>query len=830
MLPDSKAKVKHFFEKATMDFNTLENNGEGFFDITKDVEKVDKNLDGFKDYLISRRVLDYERKGLKHGFDVEYSKKFIKQNSEKYKQFSERFDAFNDKMLNYLKDSGVYNDDQIAKIKESSKDFIPFKRIFSDENASKAGKGKASVKRRTGSERDIQDPFLSLVENAEAYIETAEKNRAQKSFVDAALKVEDQDLITKEKSVNAPINVTKEVSKILEDYGVDAADEAFTIFRPSNKRLSKNQIEIFRDGKREVYTINDDLLAESFKSLDFAAQSAIPIIATMAAFTKVKKIGISFTPEFISRNFFRDQVSAGVFSEAEGIALKDVVVSMGDFLKKNDEYYRWLKAGGANGAFMEFGDRYLKDNIYKSKEMMSARERVTNIVKKPVEFIELLGNLTEQATRMAEFKRVTKGATSGKQLLKGGMASREITLDYQKVGLKIQAANQIVAYLNPSIQGLDKTAQAFRNDPKRVALRAGALLTVPSLILAYVNKDDERVKELPQWQKDFFWIIANDDWQDATAQDQWQGLPDYLVRQEVGKIQINRGSIYRIPKPAELGLIFGSIPERIFNSFAQGKDSTYGLSDSIISTLLPNVMPDAFGPVLEQMTNKSFFSGSHLIPFYLEKVAPEDQYKEYTSETAIALGKIIGHVPFIGDIGPISSKLSSPIIVENYIRSWTGTLGSYALQISDEALKAAGQGKTKVYPSKSLSDMPVIRAFTVRYPTMSTDSIIKFNDKFNEMEKIQNSFKLKMKRFQTDQAMYLLQNNEVAMANLSGFKKSISTINQTINNIYYNDSISSDNKKQLIESSYYQMVEIAKSGLEVTRQLEDNVKKLEQEK
>lgn len=832
MIPDSKAKVKAFIEKGSLSFTDLSYNGKSFMDIIKPFDKELGAVDGFKDYLISKRVMELEAKGIKHGFDTEYSKKFVKANEAKYESSAKEFYDYNNRMIDYLVDAEVLTRDAAKTIKDANKSYISFARVMEDAPRSK-GKGGKLIKSIKGSEKLIQDPFLSMIENFEMYMQAAEKNRANLALVKAveSFREDAGDLLTKEPSPIKGIEVkTEEVAKFLKDQGIDADAEAFTIFRSADKRLGKNQIEVYREGKREVWTVNDDLLAESLKSIEFSSKTMNPVLQMMGAVTKIKKIGISITPEFISRNFFRDQITSGIFTQSDAISLADTVTAMGDILKKNDEYYRWLKSGGANGAFMEMGERYLRNDIYKSTEMLTMRDKAMNVVTKPVQWLELAGNLAESSTRLAEFKRVTKGAESGAILFKGGMASREITLDFQRVGLKTQALNQIVAYLNPTIQGLDKTARAIKADPKKFTQRAAAMVTLPSVLLWFANRDDERYKEIPQWQKDFFWVIPTDDWQEAKPEDNPYLLPKYLVKTENGKMYVNKGIIYRVPKPAEIGLIFGSIPERVLSAFYDdNKSATFQLKDTLVSAALPNIMPDAIAPVLEQMTNKSFFSGSPLIPFNLEKPLSEVQYREYTSDTAILLGKMIGYVPFIRDIGSDNIKLSSPIVVENYIRNWTGTVGSYALQLSDQALRASGFKKTETYPSSTLADLPVIRAFVARHPSMSADSIQRFNEFYKKHEKYRATFDLLVKRQQTEQAAAFAEEHKAKFFKLNGFRDTISKQNDFIYNVFYNKTYTADEKRQLIDSVYYQMVETAKAGLEVTGQLDEITEKLKSE-
>ena len=56
------------------------------------------------------------------------------------------------------------------------------------------------------------------------------------------------------------------------------------------------------------------------------------------------------------------------------------------------------------------------------------------------------------------------------------------------------------------------------------------------------------------------------------------------------------------------------------------------------------------------------------------------QYTNYTSESAKLIATTLYRI-----IGT-DSKFTNPVMIDNFVRAWTGTLGRYALQASDKAL------------------------------------------------------------------------------------------------------------------------------------------------
>jgi hypothetical protein len=248
-----------------------------------------------------------------------------------------------------------------------------------------------------------------------------------------------------------------------------------------------------------------------------------------------------------------------------------------------------------------------------------------------------------------------------------------------------------------------------------------AAITLPSILLYLSNRDDPRWQEIPRWQKDLFWIVFTED------------------------------HIYRIPKPHSAGIMFGSIPERMMEAYESDHPGAMkDLEKSFISAFFPNMIPTVAAPIVDQFANRSLFTGAPLIPAAQEKLLPEYQYTEYTTETAKAIGQILGAFPGLRErsirdedmfIGGVARALSTPILVENYVRSWTGGLGMYTLQLADKALRESGVLPDPVKPLETLSDLPVIKAFVVRYPSASAQSIQDFYDDYYAKKRVSSTRK-----------------------------------------------------------------------------------------
>lgn len=838
MANDAPAKTAHFLGDAknpngggTIDYESGRTTGPSLMKVIKPVENEVRRLE---EYMVAKRAVELHGRGIDPGFDLERAKGVVAKDSAKFDKIAQGVTEVHNAAAKYLKDSGVISQEVFDKMTSQNQAYIPLKRILEDGSTSGGTKGKL-IKQITGSDLNVQDPMISLTENVDMYLRAAEINKARLKFVDNVLGEPGQAHLEKVKTPMKAIEVgAEELSAALKKQGYDIDPETITIFRKADRPLAHNEFEVYREGKREIYKATDPNVAEAIRLLDGSPQTQNIFVKVARAITTTKRAGITLATDFQFRNLGKDFFTSGVLSKTGSVNVMDVLSAAGNIWAKDDHYFNWLKSGGAGGAFMKISEQYGRENIYKLNDEVGFLNKVRNVLSKPIHYAEMFGSLAENATRLAEFKRVVGDQTEGPAILRGGMAAREVTVDFQRNGLKTAAANQIVAFMNVGVQGLDRTGRAFKEDWKGITGKGILWITAPSLILYFLNKDDKRVAEIPQWEKDTHWIIPLNYWDKESVPGEHANLPEHLVRQnEDGSYSINRGPILRFPKPQEIGFLFGTVPERILDAyFKDNPDKFKHFGESLLSLVTPALMPDAIAPVLEQMTNHNFFTGSKIVPGNLEGQLPETQYTNYTTETAKALGKMIMAVPFIGDAGPKNSPLASPMVLENYVRSWTGTSGMYALNLMDAALKKAGIVDYPSTPAWAISDIPVVKAFVVKYPSMNSESIKTFFENFDENSRVLKSIQASAKAGNADQALAITNDRvyQQRMLDLSGVKDALTNQSELIKMITKDPDMKPDEKRQLIDGLYFGMIETAKAANESNEEFKKQMKELAGEK
>jgi Large polyvalent protein associated domain 38 len=776
----STGKADHFLEYSPFDFKTFENVGKP---LSKILEPIKDDLDGLRAYAVSKRALELESRGIKTGVPLEAAQEVVNAGGRFEQSFADLKD-YQTHTLEYLRDSGILSQDAFEKMQEANQDYVPFYRLMDEGSEGPKGVGKglsvrAPIKKIEGSTRMIVDPLESIIRNTYTYVQLAERNRALSTLADMADAAGEKasDLMVRVASASRK---DTGVNAFMKENGVEADPETLQVFRPRAPGLRNDEIALYRDGERQVFQVSPEV-ATAVRALD--QQSVGLAVKIMRAPARWLRAGTTLSPEFTARNFIRDQLTAFNLGEKGIIPIFDALRGLGSLFRKDEDYQNFLKSGGANSALVALDRDYIEQNIFKLEKDTGLMSKTWNVLKSPLEILRATSEIVENATRLGEYKRVTSGESDAQTIMGGGMSAREVTLDFQRVGAQTRALNMIVAFWNAHVQGLDKTARAFIDRPAATAFKLGLSVTLPSVLLWYANNEDPRWAEIPRWQKDLFWIFMTKD------------------------------HIYRIPKPMELGILFGSLPERALEAYKGTNPKAFqDLGSSLMQALTPSYVPTFAIPVIEQFANRSTFTGNPIVPAAMEGILPEYQYTDYTSESGKLLGKFAATMPGFKD-----TSMSSPVVIENYVRAWSGQLGQYALKLADQALISTGTIPDPVKPAATLADIPVIKAFVIRYPSASAQSITDFYDAYDKTNTRLNTIKYLAKSGEIQSAMDLMKvaQSENDLFRLQGIKDALSTQTKYLRLVAKNPEITPTEKRQLIDGVYLMMINAARQGNQI---------------
>ena len=692
---------KTFWKKDDKGKTVMDFKGKSYSEIMKPVEEAGK-LDEFRVYIVSQRIVnDLAPRRIKTGINLTDAKTALEELGKKNPEF-EKIAAerrvYKDQLLDFAKDNGLIGEEGLAKIKELNKFHVPFYRVMEETQTRFMGKTKIAgnisspIKKIKGSEREIIDPLESDVKDTYAIINAAERNNIGVAMANiSSMNFELGRLFEKVDRPMVPVtvNVQEVIEKSLKDAGLDPEDlpeglgkEVVTLFRPTYSS-APNTLNVNMGDKQLVFQVDPDLF-NSIQGLNAEDAGTIMRILSMPA--KALRAGATLSPDFSLRNPLRDQFTAMVYSKHGFTPGVDLVKGIFELYKKGDVYDLWKAGGGEHAMLVSLDRTALQKNLKQTLESRGAKG--LNYAKNPLRLLQILSELGEAGTRLGEMRQALR---AGADPIESAFASREITLDFARIGSKTKAINMINAFFNSSLQGTDKMVRAFKDKPFRTLLKSLIGITLPSILLYYANRDDPRWKEIPRWQKDLFWIVMT---------------PDH---------------VYRIPKPFELGILFGSVPERILEVIDNKDPELFKeLGKSIANGLTPGFMPTFLTPVIENISNYSFFLDRPIVSRGQEGLPAEQQAGTYTSEIAKLLGGVLKY---------------SPSKIDNLVSGYTGGLGKYATQGIDKILVGTGVSSPPSAPAMTLEDSPILKSFLIRKPIGSgSESVNKLYNMYSKSD------------------------------------------------------------------------------------------------
>ena len=631
----------------------------------EDVSKTgaENAYDALENYLIAMRTEELEKHyrdayARSAGFDEEGTREIIQNTPESIKKIAQMYWDINTNIVNILQQQGLISKDLAGKLRKY-KHYCPMYRDMSDGitdmdemistiGAFNKGGGYANVNNgikriEGGGKRPILDPITSLSQMAVSMISKCERNDVAKTFVKLGQDFSGLgDIVVRDPTLKH----------------ADPTAFAFTVWQNGEQVVYRTTPEIY-----DALTNND-------------AQANRLTIKIASGIAQTLRTGATISPSFIVRNLLRDTMSATVNSKT-GFYLPLVDNVRGAWKLHFDKKFsaEYHASGASMSTYMRADADSSRDL---TKELLGHKYDSYPVVVKQVRQLisyawhkyEKFGNLIEDSTRAGEFRRARNHGLSIDQ---AGQLAREITLDFSRHGKKGQLVNKYVPFFNATIQGTDKFIRTFKDNPMRAILSTVIWIILPSLGLWAINHDDDWYKELDENTKYTNWAIP---------------LPG--------------GTHLLIPKPQEVGILFGSGIEAVLNQMT-GTDP-HGMKEwarQYAEAMTPSLYPAVVRPLIEWMTNYSFWTGRNLVPASLKKAPSEMQFTSYTSELAKA----------IGDTWIAKSIKLSPIAIDNWISGWFGSAGRFVANMLNDPISYVRGNSRPSEPAKYWYEMPVIGSF-----------------------------------------------------------------------------------------------------------------------
>jgi len=293
---------------------------------------------------------------------------------------------------------------------------------------------------------------------------------------------------------------------------------------------------------------------------------------------------------------------------------------------------------------------------------------------------------------------------------------------------------------------------------KALAIGFGGI-TLASLALWWLNRDDEEYKNVEDWKRDLYWLIPT------------KGLG----------LRKAFGPFIRIAKPPLWGQLYGSMFERWAASlYAHDKHAFDGFEKTLGAQVLPPIFVQMFRPIEEVYSNYNRFMDRPIESDMMKKLSPENRFNPGTSETAKAMSK---------GFNQLGMKLS-PVQIEHLILGYTAGLGRVAISSAEEL---AGARDNR--PAMDPSERPILRALsTPENPYFST-TFMRFKNRLDELERKKNDAK-----FTKNPALRLTPQESAQLHQLSAIKKELAGLRSRQYAIGEDKNLSREAKREKIDA------------------------------
>lgn len=828
--------VDDMVKNGIIDLNTGERKSQGLSAI-EDILK-DENMTDFMNYLVSLRSIEVAEKELKSGIRYDDAKAVVEKykKNKSFEKARKVIEQYNNALLDYAKDAGLYSKEDIDLIKQSWLTYVPFQRVIDNGTGKSQRTTGNPLKTFRGSDREIINPLEGIIMNTVKIVDASSKNEVIRRFYN--LGEEAQYTAGIYDVIPPPVkNVATEKLSDFKGYlakqGVELSDEqlekAYKIFYPDTRDNPNQLITSFmNDGERIYLQFKDENLYKIFTGMNRQEMNLLQKYVGFA--NSIFKAGTTgYNLAFAIPNILSDTQQAFVTSEANFIPLYssikgvyDTLVARGVFKSGTDDGQKMQKIyslylqSGASGAGRT--STYRKDIEQQLVDIYKKKYKDFGLKQSSIEqFKEIAGyvsEISEEATRFENFvlelkKNLTNKMSYRNAVESAAVSTRRLTQDFAIKGSLSKQINAFVPYFSARLGGYynayEKYESTLRNAQnkywevynKNLEGKSEEELKNPETFekaKEEANKAKMRIIAKPLLT--ILALLAFNTTRKAVVQDDKNiqelseqkkmdnyVFPNPLNAKEVITAKKPQGALKDIINSAEFvqDLVTGNIEEeKVGDKFV-----------SLISSILKNnsgvddfsgLIPPIIKVPLEIATNKDWYFNSEIVKDNdLQNLKPEDQYYEYNTNLSIKLGKILK---------------KSPAQIDFSIRNIFGQ-ASYDLWSGFSSVFDFFEGNQKA--DMGASDKFILKRFFAN-PNNNSESV---TDLYNKQDEL--TVKKNYNEITSDESKQL--------ENIQDATSIISNINKKIKAIKNDSNLSSKEKGEQIYELQQQRTDTARQAL-----------------
>ncbi len=475
----------------------------------------------------------------------------------------------------------------------------------------------------------------------------------------------------------------------------------------------------------DMYGIPADLIVKGMEGIKTTIPMAIKYMGLPANWLRQF---VTRNPAYALRQAIRDPLTAWMTTGMDGVPVLNSMTQLGKMVAGRSKEEIELMQAGAISSNVMTGDE--QDMAKAMRDMSLGRTGWAKLMMKA----DALAMQGDAATRAVIYKDSLNKGMSEMQALMRTLES----MNFSRRGLSpsMQMMSTVIPFFNAQIQGLDVLYRAFKGQmpySEQLKIRQklytrGLLLAAGTLAYAAAMEDDEAYKRAKPEERLGNWFV-------------YTPFSDEPMK---------------VPIPFELGYLFKSLPEAVFNTAAQDEradDITKGMG-KLVALSNPFALPAAIKPLTEVVLGRSFFGGD--IESMREKTSmmPGERYREGTTEIAKMLGSVTG------DFG------LTPIKIDYLIRGYTGALGIAIASLANPILNTEVSAVEK--PTMKTSKTPFIGGLF--QPVEGRGTLDAAYERILEIEQAQGTYERLRDSGKKEEAEAFLEKyrNKVVAASLSG--------------------------------------------------------------
>ncbi len=633
-----------------------------FMELADSMQPVKKDEVWVTNYLTAHRDVTRAERGIRNPGDVTLTeaKEAISNIEEIWTQSGKNLDDLHtarddfqawthDNILKPLLEGGIINQASYNEIVKNNQWYVAFDVLDRMDEAGKLPSGFTSaewfstptqkvVKSLKGTTKQIDNPIDSTIRKFTEAQGTIAKNGVASTLIDDPGMAE----------LIQPVAESAKQFKILQNMGQNPVTSG-------SIPKGYDTISRFKDGRVEKYAVPKNIATAMKQLTPWQAPKVVQMYHTVfrgAATTFRVAFMLGNVPRdalmaYVSSPVYRARDVAGKF-QADWIngaweASKEEFPWLTKKFGKSETVEQYIKDGGGFGyagaeAFDSAGRKLPRTALFEK----SGFRKAATVVVSPATLVKKLNSITELAPRLGIYERAKKVGYFDDE---AAMLGRRGTIDFNKGGRWVKAANQWVPFLNARVQARTVLANALRTDTKNTLAKASVAI-IPPAVTAYAFNNiyfKDLYEDVPEYiKKDYFIMIYG-----SEENDKGKTVPKMiaLAKGDIGQMLAN-------PLELMLDKMFSERPKdtkKFLMDFINDLSPVDAVRDGELSgTKLASSLLPPGGKAVGTMTGaieKNLYTGYDTIPRSLQDDPPELQVKENTPWLHKKIGAALGVSP-----------------------------------------------------------------------------------------------------------------------------------------------------------------------------------------